>query len=420
MSGGAAAIDSGAVTFNLSGFLGGWEDQGDNAVVRATFKDPNGNAIKVGEFCFDIGLREICFDLFSVAIGPVTPGDRGNVTSLLFRSTSGAVPAGTRTIEVAMEMTREDGNDNDGYVDNVSLVLTASSAGLSFPTVNSPGPPTAFGPDNRSPSFFFGGQRTVSTGKQNIDVSTAASLIDEGDVTYTLDGFLGGLGSQGDNAVLKATFRGAACSAGICGTAQIGPVTASNRNNVTGLLSRVTSGVVPRFTRSIEVELRLTHVIGLRNDAYADNLSLELTALRSPNLAGVPIGGFPKADSPGPADRGDRFFYGGETTPSFGVQSINTAEGADLIDAGKATFILSGHLGGFAGQEDNAVLRATFRGAACTGGICGAAQIGPVTASARGRATGLVFRSASGDVPRFTRTIDVVLRACESFKVFRC
>jgi len=104
---GAATIDSGVVTYDLSGFLGGFDTQDDNAVLTATFRD--GAAASLG----------------SASIGPVTRGDRGDATGLLLRSTSGNVPPNTRTIDILLTFTRLQGLDNDGYADNLSLILTA-------------------------------------------------------------------------------------------------------------------------------------------------------------------------------------------------------------------------------------------------------------------------------------------------------
>ncbi|MBI5206186.1 MAG: carboxypeptidase regulatory-like domain-containing protein [Candidatus Firestonebacteria bacterium] len=98
-------IDSSIATFKLSGFLGGWESQGDNAVVTAYFK--NESNVNIGTF----------------AIGPVTNTDRNNITGLLYKETSGGVPVGTRKIEIQIQTVRQDGTYNDGYIDNLSLVL---------------------------------------------------------------------------------------------------------------------------------------------------------------------------------------------------------------------------------------------------------------------------------------------------------
>lgn len=105
----AGLIDSSSVSFALSAFLGGYLNQGDNAVLTATFLDSNGNA------------------LGSSDLGPVTNTDRQNATGLLFREVSGDLPVGTRSIDLALQMTRLDGVFNDGYADNLSLVLRSST-----------------------------------------------------------------------------------------------------------------------------------------------------------------------------------------------------------------------------------------------------------------------------------------------------
>lgn len=100
----SAAIDAG-VTYTLSGWVGGYATQADGAVVAIQLTDANGRGLGQAE------------------IGPVTPSDRGSRTSFLQRSASGVVPKGTRKIVVTVTMTRRDGAYNDGYADNLSLVL---------------------------------------------------------------------------------------------------------------------------------------------------------------------------------------------------------------------------------------------------------------------------------------------------------
>jgi hypothetical protein len=55
----------------------------------------------------------------------VTLADRNGATALLPRSATGAVPAGTRTIGVRLDMVRVQGSYDDGYADNLSLTLGA-------------------------------------------------------------------------------------------------------------------------------------------------------------------------------------------------------------------------------------------------------------------------------------------------------
>jgi hypothetical protein len=119
-------------------------------------------------------------------------------------------------------------------------------------------------------------------------------------------------------------------------------------------------------------------------------------------------GGFPLSTDPGPPARGSNYFAGGNNASSSAAQTINVAAGAATIDGGTATYSLSGWLGGFSSQDDNAALTVTFRNAGAT--AIGSATIGPVTAADRGSATGMLLRTATGAVPVGTRTIDVVLQ----------
>jgi|HubBroStandDraft_1064217.scaffolds.fasta_scaffold266219_1 hypothetical protein len=102
----ATAIDAGGVTYTLEGYIGGYSDQGDYATLTATFKDANGATLGKG------------------TIGPVTPADRKDMTELLERSSTGAVPDNTSSVLVVLAMTRECGAYNDGYANDLSLVFT--------------------------------------------------------------------------------------------------------------------------------------------------------------------------------------------------------------------------------------------------------------------------------------------------------
>jgi len=102
----SSSIASGQVAFDLNGFLGGWQAQGDNAQLLVTFIDA-ANA-----------------DISNVTLGPVTPGDRGNQSGLFFRQQTGFVPVGTAQIKFDLSMERQGGGDNDGYADNLVFSLT--------------------------------------------------------------------------------------------------------------------------------------------------------------------------------------------------------------------------------------------------------------------------------------------------------
>lgn len=95
------------LSFKLSGWLGGWASQGDNALLYVSFLD--GGDSEIGH----------------AAIGPVTPGDRRDVTGLLYREVSDWLPVGTTRLMFSLSMERLGGGDNDGYADNLAFVLDA-------------------------------------------------------------------------------------------------------------------------------------------------------------------------------------------------------------------------------------------------------------------------------------------------------
>jgi hypothetical protein len=63
----------------------------------------------------------------AASIGPVTAADRSDQTGLLERIHAGTLPAGTRIVEIEVLFRKDTGSNNDGYADNISLVLTPGS-----------------------------------------------------------------------------------------------------------------------------------------------------------------------------------------------------------------------------------------------------------------------------------------------------
>lgn len=119
-------------------------------------------------------------------------------------------------------------------------------------------------------------------------------------------------------------------------------------------------------------------------------------------------GGLTKA-SKGPkgGTRGARYFFGGSSNSTATLtQPVSLAKYASIIDAGKAKFVMSGWLGGYADQADAVTVTATFLDA--NGAQVGsAATIGPVTPAMRGNQTKVMLRSASGPVPAQARSATV-------------
>ena len=109
--------------------------------------------------------------------------------------------------------------------------------------------------------------------------------------------------------------------------------------------------------------------------------------------------GFPIPTSPGPKRRGHNFFAGGpEGDVSTGSQVDSLAAEAALIRSGHASGTLSGWLGGYSTQGDNASLGITW--VTASGKPLGKATIGPVTEAQRKGVTGMLFRSETVAVPK--------------------
>lgn len=102
----AAQIDAGTLPYTLSAYLGGYAGDQDAAKVTLQFLNQGGAA--VGS---------------AVTLGPVTPADRASVTGLFLRTAANNVPAGARSARVTVDFTRGNGDSNDGYADEISLVL---------------------------------------------------------------------------------------------------------------------------------------------------------------------------------------------------------------------------------------------------------------------------------------------------------
>ncbi len=133
---------------------------------------------------------------------------------------------------------------------------------------------TDAGPSDRANQFFAGGNASISTATQTINVSANAADIDNGHAVVDLSGWLGGDVTDGDNAALKVEFFNGTTNLGGSGT--IGPVTNVDRGNITSLLLRSQTIAVPPNTRQLLVTLTMNRNAGAFNDGYADSLSVVL------------------------------------------------------------------------------------------------------------------------------------------------
>jgi hypothetical protein len=104
-------IQSQAIHFTLSAYLGGYANRPDYASFGLGFQDAQGHQFK------------------GVEVGPVYVADRHNQTGMLLRTLTGAIPAGTRKIDLTLtffKATNLEGPGNTACADNLSLILSAN------------------------------------------------------------------------------------------------------------------------------------------------------------------------------------------------------------------------------------------------------------------------------------------------------
>lgn len=118
----AVQIDGGKVTYTLSGWLGGWGTLTGDAKVTARYLNAQGKTLSTAVLSGD------------------TPAARGRQNAFLAKSATGNVPIGTRSIAVTVDFTRDPSSYNQGYADNLSLVLSTPvpAAALAPPVTKVP------------------------------------------------------------------------------------------------------------------------------------------------------------------------------------------------------------------------------------------------------------------------------------------
>ncbi len=160
-----------------------------------------------------------------------------------------------------------------GWTETTGTTFTAVQYGASgsFPSATSPGPA------KRGANFFAGGPNADNVvAVQTIDLTKFRAAIKAGTASFNLRGWLGGFASQEDSAFIELDFKNATGS--LVGTsATLGPVTAEQRQDVTGFLQKSTSGNVPKAARSAFLQLALSRASGTYDDGYADNVSFTIT-----------------------------------------------------------------------------------------------------------------------------------------------
>lgn len=290
LSAAAMDIDAGRVRFYLEGYLGGPIEV--RGAIRAVFLDAAGRTL-----------------LEAAAAAPVEHEFSGG--ELLLRTVNGFLLPNTRSVRVVLELRTANSGFGFSGADNLSLQLNAEPVIGQNLVVNGDaetdeGEPsqntwnaisgwntptgmmavTYYGarladvdmlPDNRGRSLF-GAYFGTSAAFQTIDLTLIKDRIDSGGVGYQLSGYFGGFEDSNDSGKDALLFLDA--NGRDLGSAVVGPVTAADRGNKTGLLKRAGDGAVPAGTRQIRVTLTLVFTGDVTSGmyAYADNISLVLTS----------------------------------------------------------------------------------------------------------------------------------------------
>ncbi|CAF4156324.1 unnamed protein product [Adineta steineri] len=134
------------------------------------------------------------------------------------------------------------------------------------------------GPNNRGSCYFYGGPSgSVTSMWQYVNMTDSINpvLIDNQTVYFNFSAWLGGYGSQTDYAQVSLTFINQA-NQQVGSTTTLGPVTNTQRSNITSLLFRQATGLVPVGARSLLVTVTITRLSGTANDGDVDNIALYL------------------------------------------------------------------------------------------------------------------------------------------------
>jgi hypothetical protein len=122
--------------------------------------------------------------------------------------------------------------------------------------------------------------------------------------------------------------------------------------------------------------------------------------------------GFPPTTVSDGIGGGGQFFAGGPQNTANDVetasQDVSIADAAAEVDMGAVSATLSAYLGGFAAQDDNAAVTATFLDGG--GATLHVVTIGPVMAADRGGVTTLIARSTTVAVPTGARSVRVTIK----------
>lgn len=294
VTGNANDIDSGSLYIELAGCLGGGSGLNDYTFLRATYFNSTGGTLTVP---------------FVDPTLPAVGGQHRNYEPILLSaSESFPIPPLTRTIKVELyAYAGASGNGaTNAWADNLSARLipasgrytpqtganlidngTFESAAILNPAAargwrvqrgtfqaqpyGLPNLPTPAVASTIGGGTYLARPTAVTSGSaamtQTFELNNLETMVDTSQLSVRIEGHLGGIGSSGDNCYIR-TYYYSQYGAQL-GVDQVGPVTAAQRNNVTTLLLRQDTFLLPVGTRKLVVEANFAGVNGLLDNLRA-------------------------------------------------------------------------------------------------------------------------------------------------------
>jgi hypothetical protein len=187
--------------------------------------------------------------------------------NLLYNHSADAAPGSTDGSEVPLPYWTRSGTQ-------ASRATAVQYGSPGFPSATDPGP------DNRGPNLFAGGagcsvNQSINYISQQRSLTPYLADIQAGRASFVLKGWLGGKGKQPDSAIVSVDFDDASGSTRT--SAAIGPVTRSDRHDITELLFERVTGQINQFARTVTVTVEFRCGAAPYNDGYADRLDLQIT-----------------------------------------------------------------------------------------------------------------------------------------------
>lgn len=162
-----------------------------------------------------------------------------------------------------------------------NLTVRSYGSGGDVPGTDSPGPL-----DRGTNMFTCGLGGGLSSGVQLCDLSAIGAAVDTGGVHYRMAAYLGGVADYDGQAWFHTQFLGELSTQ--LGEVLLGPVTVQDRTNVTALLLRSATGVLPRQTRTVAFTVVTTG--GWSGSGDVDNVSFILSPSDAPMLEALSLG----------------------------------------------------------------------------------------------------------------------------------